>query len=124
MAMLGFREPGPSPSTVCQLSVAFRPPLCAKQPQTAYEKPESFRNLAPSLIPKSAAGSVCWFDWKMPRNPGRNGCRVTGSAKIVLVEDEAFQREVIAECLAQHGLRPTTLSSGAELKRLSPYSDP
>jgi DNA-binding response OmpR family regulator len=60
----------------------------------------------------------------MPRNPGRNGSRVTGSAKIVLVEDEAFQREVIAECLAQHGLRPTALSSGAELKRLAQYSMP
>jgi DNA-binding response OmpR family regulator len=49
---------------------------------------------------------------------------VTGLAKIVLVEDEAFQREVIAECLAQHGLRPTALSSGAELKRLAQYSMP
>jgi DNA-binding response OmpR family regulator len=87
-------------------------------------KPDSSRNLASRLIPKSAVGSVWWFDWKMPRNPGRNGCRVTGSAKIVLVEDEAFQREVIAECLAQHGLRPTALSSGAELKRLAQYSMP
>jgi CheY-like chemotaxis protein len=43
---------------------------------------------------------------------------VTGSAKIVLVQDEAFQREVIAECLAQHGLRPTALSSRAELNGL------
>ena len=49
---------------------------------------------------------------------------MTGSAKIVLVEDEAFQREVIVECLAQHGLRPTALSSGAELKRLAQYSMP
>jgi DNA-binding response OmpR family regulator len=49
---------------------------------------------------------------------------VTGSAKIVLVEDEAFQREVIAECLAQHGLRPTALSSGAELKRLAQHAMP
>ena len=40
-------------------------------------------------------------------------------AKIVSVEDEAFQRQVIAECLAQHGLRPTTFASGAELKRLA-----
>ena len=38
---------------------------------------------------------------------------MTGSAKIVLVEDEAFQRQVIAECLAQHGLRPTTFASGS-----------
>ncbi len=35
-----------------------------------------------------------------------------------MVEDDAFQRKVIAECLAQHGLRPTTLASGSELKRL------
>ena len=49
---------------------------------------------------------------------------MTGSAKIVLVEDEAFQREVIAECLAQHGLRPTVLSSGVELKRLAQHAMP
>ena len=44
---------------------------------------------------------------------------MTGRAKIVLVEDEAFQRQAIAECLAQHDLRPTTFASGAELKRLA-----
>ena len=49
---------------------------------------------------------------------------MTGLAKIVLVEDEAFQREVIAECLAQHGLRPTALSCGAELKRLAQHAMP
>jgi DNA-binding response OmpR family regulator len=49
---------------------------------------------------------------------------VTGLAKIVLVEDEAFQRQVIAECLAQHGLRPTALASGAELKRLAQQAMP
>jgi two-component system phosphate regulon response regulator OmpR len=49
---------------------------------------------------------------------------VTGSAKIVLVEDEAFQRQVIAECLAEHGLRPTALASGAELKRLAQRAMP
>ena len=49
---------------------------------------------------------------------------MTGSAKIVLVEDEAFQREVIAECLARHGLRPTALASGAELKRLAQHAMP
>jgi DNA-binding response OmpR family regulator len=49
---------------------------------------------------------------------------VTGSAKIVLVEDEAFQRQVITECLAQYGLRPTTLSSGIELKRLAQHAMP
>jgi DNA-binding response OmpR family regulator len=45
-------------------------------------------------------------------------------AKIVLVEDEAFQRQVIAECLAQHGLRPTTFASGAELKQLAQHAMP
>jgi DNA-binding response OmpR family regulator len=49
---------------------------------------------------------------------------VTGSAKIVLVEDEAFQRQFIAECLAQHGLRPTTMASGAELKRVVQHGMP
>lgn len=49
---------------------------------------------------------------------------MTSSAKIVLVEDEAFQRQVIAECLAQHGLRPTTLSSSADLKRLAQHAMP
>jgi two-component system phosphate regulon response regulator OmpR len=49
---------------------------------------------------------------------------MTGAAKIVLVEDEAFQREVIAECLARHGLRPTALASGAELKRLAQHAMP
>jgi two-component system phosphate regulon response regulator OmpR len=41
-----------------------------------------------------------------------------------LVEDEAFQRQVIAECLAQYGLRPTMLASGAELKRLAQHAMP
>ena len=49
---------------------------------------------------------------------------MTGSAKIVLVEDEAFQRQVIAECLALHGLRPISLASGAELKRLAQQAMP
>jgi DNA-binding response OmpR family regulator len=49
---------------------------------------------------------------------------MTGSAKIVLVEDEAFQRQVIAECLARYGLRPTTLASGTELKRLAQHAMP
>jgi DNA-binding response OmpR family regulator len=49
---------------------------------------------------------------------------VTGPAKIVLVEDEPFQRQVIAECLAQHGLRPTTFASGAELKRAAQHAMP
>jgi len=49
---------------------------------------------------------------------------VTSSPKIVLVEDEAFQRQVIAECLARHGLRPTSLASGVELKRLAQHAMP
>ena len=49
---------------------------------------------------------------------------MTDSAKIALVEDEAFQRHVIAECLARHGLRPTTLASGAELRRLAQHAMP
>jgi DNA-binding response OmpR family regulator len=49
---------------------------------------------------------------------------VTGTAKIILVEDEAFQRQVIAECLAEHGLRPTALASGAEMKRLAQHAMP
>ncbi|MBV8613210.1 MAG: response regulator transcription factor [Acetobacteraceae bacterium] len=49
---------------------------------------------------------------------------MTGPPKIVVVEDEAFQRQVIAECLAQHGLRPTTLASGADLKRLAQHAMP
>jgi DNA-binding response OmpR family regulator len=44
---------------------------------------------------------------------------LTGSAKIILVEDDAFQRQVIAECLAQHGLRAASLASGAEMKQLA-----
>jgi DNA-binding response OmpR family regulator len=99
-------------------------PLFTEQSQSVRsEKTDHARNLASGLIPKLATASVCWFDGRPP-NPGRNRSRVTGSPKIVLVEDEAFQREVIAECLAQHGLRPTALSSGAELKRLAQYSMP
>jgi two-component system phosphate regulon response regulator OmpR len=45
-------------------------------------------------------------------------------AKIALVEDEAFQRQVIADCLAQHGLRPIALASGAEMKRLAQQAMP
>jgi len=49
---------------------------------------------------------------------------VASSAKIVLVEDEVFQRQVIAECLARHGMRPVTLASGTELKRLAQNAMP
>ena len=49
---------------------------------------------------------------------------MTGSAKIILVEDDAFQRQVIAECLAQHGLGAAPLSSGAEMKQLAQRAMP
>lgn len=43
---------------------------------------------------------------------------------IVVVDDEVYQRQVIAEFLARNGLRPTALASGAELKRLAQQSMP
>ncbi len=49
---------------------------------------------------------------------------MTDAPRIVLIEDEAFQRHVIAECLTRHGLRPTALASGAELKRLAQQAMP
>ena len=58
------------------------------------------------------------------RQDGENGFGMAGASKIVLVEDEAFQRQVIADCLAQHGLRPTALASGVELKRLAQQAMP
>src|SRR5271165_82920 len=50
---------------------------------------------------------------------GRSGSAValSGPLKIVLVEDEAFQRQVVAEFLGKNGLRITALASGADLKR-------
>ena len=47
-----------------------------------------------------------------------------GPAKIVVVEDEEFQRQVIVECLSRNGVRPTALTSGAELKRFVQQSVP
>ncbi len=49
---------------------------------------------------------------------------MTGGPAIVVLDDEAYQRRVIAEFLARHGLRPTALASGAELKRLAQQSMP
>jgi len=43
---------------------------------------------------------------------------------IVVVDDEAYQRQVIVEFLGRNGLRPTALASGAELKRLAQQSMP
>lgn len=42
---------------------------------------------------------------------------MSGPLKIVLVEDDPTQRHIVTEYLAQHGLRPTAFSSGAEFKR-------
>ena len=47
-----------------------------------------------------------------------------GAAKIVVVEDDGFQRQVIAECLARHGLHATPLASGAALRRLAQRAMP
>ena len=49
---------------------------------------------------------------------------MNSNAKIILVEDDAFQRQVVVECLARHGLRPAALSSGAELKRFAQHAMP
>src|SRR5436190_216738 len=71
------------------------------------------------------AQAACCPDFvTAPLLQDRSDLGMTILTKIVLVEDEAFQRQVIAECLAQHGLRPTTLASGAELKRLAQHAMP
>ena len=44
---------------------------------------------------------------------------LSGPVKIVLVEDEAFQRQVVTEFLGRNGLRVTALASGADLKRVT-----
>lgn len=44
--------------------------------------------------------------------------------RIVVVEDEEVQRQVIVECLSRNGVRPAALASGAELKRLAQQSMP
>ncbi len=49
---------------------------------------------------------------------------MTPGPAIVVVEDEPYQRQVITEYLARHGLRPIALSSGAELKRLAQHAMP
>jgi two-component system phosphate regulon response regulator OmpR len=49
---------------------------------------------------------------------------VDGPAKIVLVEDEAFQRQVVSEYLARNGLPVAALASGGELKRLAQQAMP
>ena len=47
-----------------------------------------------------------------------------GPLRIVLVEDEAFQRQVVAEFLGKNGLRITAVSSGADLKRIAQSNMP
>ena len=42
-----------------------------------------------------------------------------GPLKIVLVEDEAFQRQVVTEFLGRNGLRINAYASGADLKRVA-----
>ncbi|WP_426958459.1 response regulator [Muricoccus radiodurans] len=44
--------------------------------------------------------------------------------RIVLVEDEPLQRQIVCEYLAQHGLRPTAVGSGADLKRITKQNLP
>jgi len=43
---------------------------------------------------------------------------------IVVVDDEAYQRQVLTEFLARNGLRPTAVAAGSELKRLAQQSMP
>jgi len=49
---------------------------------------------------------------------------MAGPIKIMLVEDEDFQRQVVSDYLTQNGLRPIALASGAEMKRLAQQSMP
>src|SRR5215469_14521570 len=49
---------------------------------------------------------------------------MTRAPAVVIVDDETFQRQVIAEFLSRNGLRPTALASGMELKRLALQSMP
>src|SRR5690348_7685649 len=43
---------------------------------------------------------------------------------IAVVEDDAYQRQIIVGFLTRNGLRPTALGSGGELKRLVEHSMP
>jgi len=44
--------------------------------------------------------------------------------RIVLVEDDGFQRQLVTDYLAQHALRPVPVASGTELKRMAEQSMP
>jgi DNA-binding response OmpR family regulator len=58
--------------------------------------------------------------------PGTKGSAtpLNDPVKIVLVEDEAFQRQVVTEFLGKNGLRIIALASGAEFKRTAEKSMP
>jgi DNA-binding response OmpR family regulator len=49
---------------------------------------------------------------------------MVGGPAIVVVDDEAFQRQFIVGVLTRNGLRPTALSSGTGLKRLAQQAMP
>jgi ActR/RegA family two-component response regulator len=55
---------------------------------------------------------------------GREIRHVAKAPATVVVDDEAYQRRVLAEFLAGNGLRPTAVASGADLKRLAQQSMP
>jgi len=75
-------------------------------------------------VPSRENRLLCPANWATLWGLVEADSRVAGTAKIVLVEDEPFQRQFIAECLAEHGLRPTALGSGEELKRLAQHAMP
>src|SRR5215469_15177451 len=49
---------------------------------------------------------------------------MAGAPAIVVLDDEAYQRQVIVEFLARNGLRPTALATSGELKRLAQQAMP
>jgi len=49
---------------------------------------------------------------------------MTEGPAIIVLDDEAYQRQVIVEFLARNGLRPTAVATGTDLKRLVQQSMP
>jgi len=49
---------------------------------------------------------------------------IAGNPAVILVDDEPYQRQIISEFLARHGLRPTAVGTAGELKRLAQQSMP
>ncbi|MDB5416391.1 MAG: two-component response regulator [Rubritepida sp.] len=49
---------------------------------------------------------------------------MSGPLRLALVEDDPLQRHIVAEYLAQHGLRPQPYASGSEFKRAHAQSLP